>query len=424
MSDNSQSNPIPFWSARQVILATIFVVAVFLAFWLLFSYRYIILLFFISVVLGIAIRPLVDWLMKRGLSRTNALLITFIALLAAIVAFLLLLVPILTTQLIELSSRVPEVYDQARVFLVNSESRFVRNLAYRLPPQIELLLSQTPSETDPLAPVNQLFTIAGAAIRVVFAVTAVLLLAFFWVLESDRVFRYALLLVPISRRNNAQDLLNDIVSTVGSFVRGQLVLCLSIGVMAYIVYLIIGLPNAIALAVIAGVFEAVPIFGPALGAIPALLVALAFDPTKAIWVIVGTGLIQVTENYLLVPRIMGKSLGVNPIVTLLSLAGFSALFGFVGALLAIPLAAIIQLLLDRFLLAPEANEPNPPLGRDYSSLLRMEAQNLIQDIHKQVRGKDTLVDESADEIEDKMEEIAIELDTFLQEHYADRVSNP
>jgi predicted PurR-regulated permease PerM len=178
LSDNSQSNPIPFWSARQVILATIFVVAVFLAFWLLFSYRYIILLFFISVVLGIAIRPLVDWLMRRGLSRTNALLITFIALLAAIVAFLLLLVPILTTQLIELSSRVPEVYDQARVFLVNSESRFIRNLAYRLPQQIGLLLSQPASESDPLAPVNQLFTIAGLALRGIFSLIAVLLLAF------------------------------------------------------------------------------------------------------------------------------------------------------------------------------------------------------------------------------------------------------
>jgi hypothetical protein len=107
------------------------------------------------------------------------------------------------------------------------------------------------------------------------------------------------------------------------------------------------LPYTLVLALIAGFMEMVPIFGPALGAIPALLAALSTDPSKAIWVLIATGLIQMMENIWLVPRVMKNSMGVNPIIILLSLVAFGSVFGFAGALLALPLAAIIQLIVDR-----------------------------------------------------------------------------
>jgi predicted PurR-regulated permease PerM len=139
-------------------------------------------------------------------------------------------------------------------------------------------------------------------------------------------------------------------------VRGQGILTLIVGLAAFVFYGLIGLPYTLVLAIIAGIMELVPIVGPTLGAIPALLVALTIDPGKAIWVILATIVIQTAESIWLVPRIMTNSLGVNPIIILLSIVTFSAVFGFAGALLAIPIAAIIQLIFERLIFKAYGSE--------------------------------------------------------------------
>jgi hypothetical protein len=128
-------------------------------------------------------------------------------------------------------------------------------------------------------------------------------------------------------------------------------------------------------------------------------------------VIVAAAVIQQAENYLLVPRIMNRSVGVRPFVTLLALAAFTSLLGLPGAILAVPMAAIIQLLIDRFVLDTAANEPIQPAGRSQLSVLHYEAQDLLQDMRKQFREKDGMVDE----IEDSLELIVTDLNRILAE---------
>jgi predicted PurR-regulated permease PerM len=169
---------------------------------------------------------------------------------------------------------------------------------------------------------------------------------------------------------------------LGGYIRGQGLLCVAVGVTAFVAYLLIGLPYALVLAVFAGVMEMVPIFGPALGAVPALLVALSIDPGKALWVVVATAIIQLLENTILVPRIMKHSMGVNPIIVLLSLIAFSSVFGFVGALLALPLAAIIQLLVSRVVLtAAESARQAHEKELEIQSLID-ETQDLMQSLYE------------------------------------------
>jgi hypothetical protein len=156
--------------------------------------------------------------------------------------------------------------------------------------------------------------------------------------------------------------------------------------------------------------------GPFLGAVPAALVALSIGPDKLIWVIVATIVIQQLENSLLVPRVMRTAVGVNPFVTLLALFAFSTLFGIAGALMAIPMAAIIQLLLDRFVFHPTVMEPEVSAGRDYASRLRYEAQDLAQDLRKQARlkkrGSDLRI-KQIDHVMDEIEGITTDLDSLL-----------
>ena len=267
-----------------------------------------------------------------------------------------------------------------------------------------------------LASAGQALGYVTSAAKVIFMATAILLLAFHWTLDGPRTIQSLLLLVPKDQRESISELISAMETKVGFYIAGQGVLCLVIGVMALVAYLLIGLPNALVLALVAGVLEAVPMIGPLLGAIPAALVALSIAPSKLVWVIVATIVIQQLENSLLVPRVMRKAVGVNPFVSLLAIFAFSSLFGIAGALMAIPIAAIIQLLLDRFVFHPAAMEPEVSAGRDYASRLRYEAQDLAQDLRKQARlkkgGSDLRV-KQIDQVMDEIETITTDLDALL-----------
>jgi Na+/phosphate symporter len=185
-----------------------------------------------------------------------------------------------------------------------------------------------------------------------------------------------------------------------------------------------------ALGIINGIFEALPMIGPVLGMVPALLIALATSPEKAIWVLVAGTLIQQVENNLLAPRVMDKSVGINPIVSILAIAAFTLLFGLVGAIFAIPLVAMLQILLARALaksssLAEElpATPANQAPARGKLEVLRLEVRELAGDVRKQARAKDA--DESSDlssteQLEDAIEMVARELDELLARSEDDR----
>jgi predicted PurR-regulated permease PerM len=407
-------NPlIPQWTARQVILATCTAVAVGIGFWLLFRYRMVVLILFTAIILGTAICPLVDWFCRRGLGRVYALTATYMLLLSAGVVVLVTLVPVLTSQTLNLSVTIPEIYLDLRATLQDSSSMFLRNLAYNLPVDFRLLFGRAPAETEALGAVLNLNRFAGIFLNGFLTVVGVFLLTSFWILESDRAVRGVLLYVPMQIRPPARELIRAIEVQVGAFVRGQLTLSLTIGILALIAYLLIGLPNALVLALIAGICETIPIFGPTLGAVPALLVAFSTEPSLVVWVVLATILMQALENYLLVPRVMGASVGVNPIVTLLTLATLASILGVPGALLAIPLAAVFQLLLDRSVFSKEQASPTNLDGRDYNSALRYEIQDLIGDVRRQLRSKRRRSNAETDQIEDSIEALAIDLDVLL-----------
>jgi predicted PurR-regulated permease PerM len=252
--------------------------------------------------------------------------------------------------------------------------------------------------------------------RVIFTATIILVLAFYWTLNGPRIIQSYLLLIPQNQRESLGELFSAMESKVGLYMVGQGFLCIVIGLMALVAYLLIGLPNALVLALIAGVLEAVPMIGPFIGAVPAGLVALSIAPGKLIWVIIATIVIQQLENSLLVPRIMKKAVGVNPFVTLLSLFAFSTLFGLAGALMAIPIAAMIQLALNHFVFQQGTVEMEVSEGRDFASRLRYEAQDLAQDLRKQARLKKAGSDLTVKKIEkvmDEIETITTDLDTLL-----------
>jgi hypothetical protein len=140
---------------------------------------------------------------------------------------------------------------------------------------------------------------------------------------------------------------------------------------------------------------------------------LSSSPDKVVGVIAATVIVQQLEQNLLVPRVMDKAVGISAIVTMLAVTAFGALFGIAGALLAIPLAAILQLLVNELVIGPATMDLEQPEGRDRFSSIRYSAQQLVQDVRKQVRAKDDPSDAEADQIEDNLEGIARDLDSVL-----------
>jgi predicted PurR-regulated permease PerM len=252
-----------------------------------------------------------------------------------------------------------------------------------------------------------------SVLRAGLSLIAVVLSAFYWALQGQRTTAALLLWVPDPRRDAARGLVEEMQQKVGAFVRGQGILCLFVGGICLVAFWAIGVPYPLVLALLAGGLEIVPYFGPILAAVPAILVALSTDPSMLLWVLVVIGGVQFVENNVLVPRIMDQSVGVHPVVTILALAGFGTLMGVAGVILAIPLAAIVQVLLHRFLLRKEAMEPPLMVGRDRIGRLRYEAHELMQDVRSQLRQKREATTDDVDWAEDAIESLAADLERAL-----------
>jgi len=406
------------WTFRRVMGATLVLVFIALSFWLLYRFNQVVFILFIAIVMGTVIRPAVTWLYRRGLPRISGVILIYLVLLVLLISFVLLLFPLIVEQGTTIAAAVPGYYQSLREWLVNYPNQSIMSLSEFLPATLPSLQPIQQTAQQMLASAGQALGYFSLAAKAIFIGIVILLLAYHWTLDGPRIIQSLLPLVSKDQREGISELISAMETKISSYLAGQGILCLVIGSMALVAYLLIGLPNALVLALVAGVFEAVPMIGPLLGAIPAAIIALSIAPSKLIWVIVATIVIQQIENSLLVPRVMRKAVGINPFVSLLSLFAFSSLFGIAGALMAIPMAAIIQLLLDRFVFNPATMESEISTGRDYASLLRYEAQDLAQDLRKQARlkkgGTDLRV-KQIDQVLDEIETITTDLDSLLAE---------
>jgi predicted PurR-regulated permease PerM len=380
---SSPSEEVTTWTTSQVVFATIFVVCVFLTFWLLYSLRIVLFLFFVAIVLGTAIRPAVEWLHRRGISRAVGVIIIYVLIAALVSGILALVLPLLAEQTTQITQNLPQYYTNFREALINSRNRLLQNIGLRVPSQFSLLTNRNTANTEEMfTQVSQTLLYTNLVLKGILSTLAIFLLAYYWTQEGTPATRALLRLFPSQHRRNAREFLRLAETKLGGYIRGQGLLCISIGLAAFIAYLLIGLPYTLVLAIFAGVMEMVPIFGPALGAIPALSVALSIDAGKAIWVVVATVLIQMLENVFLVPRIMKSSTGVNPIIVLLSLIAFSSVFGFAGALLALPLAALIQLLVSRVVLLAAESASQAENRKIQLQAMLDESQRLMETIYE------------------------------------------
>ena len=408
------------WTLRQIAFATLTAVGVGLAFLLLYRFYMVVFIFFAAFSLQVAIKPLVDYLHHWRIPYSLGVILIYILLLASIILLLWFLAPMIIVQSVTLVTDLPTYYEGLRDYLLSTRSALLHLVASRLPAQFSLNAATATMSNEGADPITPVWNIIKSSGEIFFVLTAILALAFSWTMEGERVMRKLLLRVPQERREEVRKVIGEMEGKIGAYFRGQIILCVIVGVMSGLAFFWLAVPNALVLGGLMGIFEALPVIGPTLGAVPAILMTLAVAPEKALWVIIALTAIQGIENNLLVPRIMDQSVGVNAIVSILAIAAFGLLFGLGGAILAIPLAAMLQILLKRFLFTiatpDEVNESNPLTpsnSRDQIGKLRLEAQELAQDVRKQARSESASPEDDNEQIEDLIEAIAVDLDSWL-----------
>ena len=357
-------------------------IAMLAAAWLLYQLLDVVLLVFLGITLAAALQPWHTKLCRLGVPRGPAVLLIYLLFAVALGGLGLLVVPALIDEVGRLLSTVPEKYTAMLSSLRSSPAGLLRLLGQRLPP-----FEALPATVGSLSAesVRGIFGLTSGVFAVLTWAVTVFAIAFYWTLEVPRVERLVLSMVSSARRPQVLGAWRAIESKLGLYLRAQGLAMLAVGIASGIGYLVIGLPNPLALAILAALFEGVPLLGPFLAAIPALLASLPLGTTTVLLTVAWSLVVQLLESNVLVPRIMSHAVGVSALVSLVSILAFGSIYGILGVFLAVPLAAALQVILDRFVLDAETEVPEaevPALAG-----LRKRARVLRQRLRTRLRAR-------------------------------------
>jgi predicted PurR-regulated permease PerM len=392
------------------------VLLVLLGFALLLGLRNVLASIFLGLLIATALRPVMQLLRRLRLPSFIAAGGAILLLLGFVASFVAALLPLLVQQAGAIQQAVPELYNTARDWLVNSDVRLFRQLGYRL--------SATPdtpemSSEDVTAQLVTLLTNFG---YVGFVLVCMLVFAYYWLLYRERSIRGLLLLLPEERRTGTEAIWLQIEERIGAFLRGQMILAALTAGASLIGYWVAGVPYALLLAVVAGLLELIPFVGPFIAIGVAMILSLSVSPQTALAALVVGTIIQQLENNFFAPRITEEAVGISPVVTLLAFVGFAALFGIAGAFLAIPLAATLQVLFATWVENRTRLEEVAPAGRALADRLRYSARTVAADIAGQLRAKEEAAYAETDRAEESLERIMLELDALLAEETNEKLT--
>ena len=314
--------------------------------WSLYLVRGALLLIYMSVLVAVGLAPLAAAIERsrlpgsRRLPRWVAILIIYLCFIGFLVGFGRLVIPPLVEQARELYSALPDMLHRGQQWLID-RGLLARELSFR-----EAVESAPGTGSDAVG------TVIGAVwgfVGGIFGVVTILILAFYLMLDAERFRHRFVRLFPRTERQRVEDACQRISTKVSAWLGGQLLLAGVIGGTAALGLFLMGVPYFYVLALIAGLGEMVPIVGPVIAAIPAIVVAFTVSPTLAAGVAIFFFVQQQFENHVLVPKVMERQVGVSAAAVIVALLIGGTLLGVVGAILAVPTVAIIEVFLQEVL---------------------------------------------------------------------------
>lgn len=320
-------------SLKSVLLIILTLILLLLA----WKIRGILMGIFIAFILMSGFAPLVDWLVKKGFNKTVSVVITYFLLISFFIGILFFVIPPLIAQTREFLTNLPIYVSWVTGTFGNTSIPGVY-----IDSIIGILLSKLDSA------LSNILTVALNVFSLFVTFITVAVFSFYLLLERESIKRNIHIFFPYLPQQRVYSLSHKIEEKLGAWVRGQVLLMVIIGVTTYIGLTILGVEFALPLAVIAGLLEIVPIIGPIVSVIPAVLVAFIQSPILAVGVVALYLLIQQLENTIIVPKLMEKAVGLSPLLIIFALLVGGSLFGLLGAIIAVPAAAIGHVIFEDF----------------------------------------------------------------------------
>lgn len=307
-------------SHRTIVFTFSFLVLV----WFLYSIRDLILGIFVALLIMVILNPLANRLSRYKIPRAVSVLIVYILGLSLFGVVIWTLIPPLVEQTGNFANGLPGYLDNVG---------FISRFGGQSLEQITSQLGSIPAQVAKLT-LSFLSNIMG--------VLTVLIFAFYFLLARDKLDDQLVFLFGKEKREEISKTIDKLEEKLGGWARGQIILMFLVGTTTYIGLVLIGIPHALPLGILAGLFEIIPYFGPILAALPAAVIGFGTSSVMGSAVLFLAFLIQQLENYVLVPKVMEKSAGVSPIVTLMSLAIGFRVAGIAGVIISVPVVITIQ----------------------------------------------------------------------------------
>lgn len=316
------------------------VIAVLAAMVFLYFIRDVLAILFVAIFLTAAITPFVNWFHKHGIPKGLGVLIIYVAALALVSLVIVLIIPPLTDQLNQLARSFPEYFQQAIVAFSDLQLNDGQGFSETVSSSIGSLQQTLSTATQGVF--SALASIFGGIIFFV----AVLVITFYMVINEEFFIKSIQQFTPKKYSNYVVQFIKRAQEKLGKWLRGQLLLMFFIFILTYVVLLLLGVKFALVLALIAGILELIPFVGPIISAVPAIIIAFSQSPLLAVLVVILYFVVQQLENNILVPKIMQKAVGLNPIITIVVILIGAKLSGIMGAILAVPVATVVSMLLS------------------------------------------------------------------------------
>ena len=310
-------------SHRTIIFTVVFL----LSLWFLVQIAEILFWLFVSFILMAAFKPTVDYLEGKKFPRVLAILLIYTIFLFILSFVVSTIVPPLISQTITLIERLPGYLRSVLPFMTIDPA----------------VVSQQ------IAPLGQnLVKLSLGIFSNVIALFTIIVITFYLLLERKNLNSYLTFLLGERAGNNVVMVIHKVEERLGAWVRGQLTLIFAIGILTYIGLLILGIPYALPLAILAAMLEIVPNIGPVLSAIPAVIVAFAVSSLHPLFAIVMYIIIQQLENQVIVPVVMRRMVGLPPLVTIVAILIGAKLTGVRGAIMAVPVVVTFEAIFTEY----------------------------------------------------------------------------
>ncbi|AKG35824.1 AI-2E family transporter [Paenibacillus durus] len=297
--------------------------------------------FLAAMIISYVLNPVVSMLAGRKVPRGAAVLLIYAVFLTTIAVIAVNLVPMLIKQLEELNEHLPEMTLRAQGLMHSMNTRLI-------PPGVEMGLNNWffQLENRLAAGISHFLDHIGTTIGVLFDAFIVPFLVFYILKDFDVFERMLVSCLPRSRRKSIVTMLKDIDDALGNYIRGQFLVSLILGILAYIGYALIGMPYALLFASVVAIFELVPYLGPFLGAAPAIVMASTISFRLVMLVVVVNTICQMLEGNVISPQVVGRTLHLHPLLIIFALLVGGELAGIVGLILAVPCFAAGKVVLQ------------------------------------------------------------------------------